>query len=603
MSSSIDNIRNFAIIAHIDHGKSTIADRIIHKCGGLTDREMKAQVLDSMDIERERGITIKAQTVKLNYTAKDGKKYLLNIIDTPGHVDFSYEVSRSLYACEGSILIVDSTQGVEAQTLANVYQALDINHEIIPVLNKIDLPASDLDRTNKQIEEVIGIDTSNAVPCSGKTGEGIEEILEQIIQVLPGPKGIKDEKLKCLLVDSWYDTYLGVVILVRVIDGKLSKNMKIKMMSTKQDYIIEKVGVFTPKPKNVDELNAGEIGFITTGIKVLSETKVGDTICDASNPITQALPGFKPSKPVVFCGLFPVDSSEYQKLKDGLAKLKLNDSSFSYEAESSSALGLGFRCGFLGLLHLEIVTERLEREFDINLLTTTPGVVYKIHLNNGKVIDLQNPSSLPEPTLIKMIEEPWIKSTIITPDEYLGSIIKICQDKRGIQTNLSYSGNRAVLNYELPLNEVVFDFNDRLKSMTSGYASFDYEIIEHREGDLVKMNILVNAEPVDALAMMIHKDFAQNTGREVCEKLKDLIPRHNFMIPIQAAIGGKIIARETIKGFKKDVLTKIHGGGAVDRKRKLLEKQKKGKARAKQFGKVEIPQEAFIGVLKINKEK
>ncbi len=603
MSSSIDNIRNFAIIAHIDHGKSTIADRIIHKCGGLTDREMKAQVLDSMDIERERGITIKAQTVKLNYTAKDGKKYLLNIIDTPGHVDFSYEVSRSLYACEGSILIVDSTQGVEAQTLANVYQALDINHEIIPVLNKIDLPASDLDRTNKQIEEVIGIDTSNAVPCSGKTGEGIEEILEQIIQVLPGPKGIKDEKLKCLLVDSWYDTYLGVVILVRVIDGKLSKNMKIKMMSTKQDYIIEKVGVFTPKPKNVDELNAGEIGFITTGIKVLSETKVGDTICDASNPITQALPGFKPSKPVVFCGLFPVDSSEYQKLKDGLAKLKLNDSSFSYEAESSSALGLGFRCGFLGLLHLEIVTERLEREFDINLLTTTPGVVYKIHLNNGKVIDLQNPSSLPEPTLIKMIEEPWIKSTIITPDEYLGSIIKICQDKRGIQTNLSYSGNRAVLNYELPLNEVVFDFNDRLKSMTSGYASFDYEIIEHREGDLVKMNILVNTEPVDALAMMIHKDFAQNTGREVCEKLKDLIPRHNFMIPIQAAIGGKIIARETIKGFKKDVLTKIHGGGAVDRKRKLLEKQKKGKARAKQFGKVEIPQEAFIGVLKINKEK
>ena len=603
MSSNIDNIRNFAIIAHIDHGKSTIADRIIHRCGGLTDREMKAQVLDSMDIERERGITIKAQTVKLNYTAKDGKKYLLNIIDTPGHVDFSYEVSRSLYACEGSILIVDSTQGVEAQTLANVYQALDINHEIIPVLNKIDLPASDLDRTNKQIEEVIGIDTSNAVPCSGKTGEGIEEILEQIIQVLPGPKGIKDEKLKCLLVDSWYDTYLGVVILVRVIDGKLSKNMKIKMMSTKQDYIIEKVGVFTPKPKNVDELNAGEIGFITTGIKVLSETKVGDTICDASNPINQALPGFKPSKPVVFCGLFPVDSSEYQKLKDGLAKLKLNDSSFSYEAESSSALGLGFRCGFLGLLHLEIVTERLEREFDINLLTTTPGVVYKIHLNNGKIIDLQNPSSLPEPTLIKIIEEPWIKSTIITPDEYLGSIIKICQDKRGIQTNLSYSGNRAVLNYELPLNEVVFDFNDRLKSMTSGYASFDYEIIEHREGDLVKMNILVNTEPVDALAMMIHKDFAQNTGREVCEKLKDLIPRHNFMIPIQAAIGGKIIARETIKGFKKDVLTKIHGGGAVDRKRKLLEKQKKGKARAKQFGKVEIPQEAFIGVLKINKEK
>ncbi len=590
MTTTIDNIRNFSIIAHIDHGKSTIADRIIHKCGGLTDREMKAQVLDSMDIERERGITIKAQTVKLNYKAKDGKNYVLNIIDTPGHVDFSYEVSRSLYACEGSILIVDSTQGVEAQTLANVYQALDINHEIIPVLNKIDLPASDIE------------DTSSAVPCSGKTGEGIDEILEQIIQTLPGPKGEKKEKLKCLLVDSWYDTYLGVVILVRVIDGKISKNMKIKMMSTNQEYFVEKVGVFTPKPKDISELNAGEIGFITTGIKVLSDTKVGDTICDALNPLNEALPGFKPSKPVVFCGLFPVDSSEYQKLKDGLAKLQLNDASFSYEPESSSALGLGFRCGFLGLLHLEIVTERLEREFDINLLTTTPGVVYKIHMNSGEVKDLQNPSSLPDPTLIKFIEEPWIKATIITPDQYLGSIIKICQNKRGIQTNLSYSGNRAVINYELPLNEVVFDFNDRLKSMTSGYASFDYEIIGHREGDLVKMSILVNAEPVDALAMMIHTDFAQSTGREVCEKLKDLIPRHNFMIPIQAAIGGKIIARETIKGFKKDVLTKIHGGGALDRKRKLLEKQKKGKARAKQFGKVEIPQEAFIGVLKISKE-
>ena len=603
MTNTIDNIRNFAIIAHIDHGKSTIADRIIHKCGGLTDREMKAQVLDSMDIERERGITIKAQTVKLNYKAKDGKNYVLNIIDTPGHVDFSYEVSRSLYACEGSILIVDSTQGVEAQTLANVYQALDINHEIIPVLNKIDLPASDTERTKKQIEEVIGIDTSSAVPCSGKTGEGIDNILEKIVNTLPGPKGLKDEKLKCLLVDSWYDTYLGVVILVRVIDGKITKNMKIRMMSTNQDYIVEKVGVFTPKPKDINELNTGEIGFITTGIKELSETKVGDTICDSNNILKEALPGFKPSKPVVFCGLFPVDSSEYQKLKDGLAKLQLNDASFSFEPESSSALGLGFRCGFLGLLHLEIVTERLEREFDINLLTTTPGVVYKIHMHNGKVEYLQNPSSLPDPTLIKFIEEPWIKATVITPDKYLGPIIKMCQGKRGIQTNLSYSGNRAVLNYELPLNEVVFDFNDRLKSMTSGYASFDYEIINHREGDLVKLGILVNGEPVDALAMMIHKNFAQSTGREVCEKLKDLIPRHNFMIPIQAAIGGKIIARETIKGFKKDVLTKIHGGGATDRKRKLLEKQKKGKARAKQFGKVEIPQEAFIGVLKIGGEK
>ncbi len=600
--SSIENIRNFAIIAHIDHGKSTIADRIIHKCGGLTDREMKAQVLDSMDIERERGITIKAQTVKLNYKSKSGKEYILNIIDTPGHVDFSYEVSRSLYACEGSILIVDSTQGVEAQTLANVYQALDSNHEIIPILNKIDLPASDLDRSNKQIEDVIGIDTKNSVPCSGKTGEGVDEILEKIIEILPSPKGQINEKLKCLLVDSWYDTYLGVVILVRVIDGKLKKNMRIKMMSNNKEYLIEKVGVFTPKPEDVDDLKAGEIGFITTGIKELSDTKVGDTICDANNPINDALPGFKPSKPVVFCGLFPVDSSEYQKLKDGLAKLKLNDASFTYEAETSSALGLGFRCGFLGLLHLEIVTERLEREFDINLLTTTPGVVYKVYMNNGEIKNLQNPSNLPDPTFIKMIEEPWIKATIITPDQYLGSIMKLCQNKRGVQTNLSYSGNRAVINYEIPLNEVVFDFNDRLKSMTSGYASFDYEIIGHKEGDLVKMGILVNSEPVDALAMMVHKDFAQSIGRDVCEKLKDLIPRHNFMIPIQAAIGGKIIARETIKGFKKDVLTKIHGGGARDRKRKLLDKQKKGKARSKQFGKVEIPQEAFIGVLKINKE-
>ena len=599
---NIDYIRNFAIIAHIDHGKSTIADRIIHRCGGLTEREMKAQVLDSMDIERERGITIKAQTVKLNYKSKNGKEYILNIIDTPGHVDFSYEVSRSLYACEGSILIVDSTQGVEAQTIANVYQALDMNHEIIPILNKIDLPASDLDRTSKQIEDVIGIETNNAIPCSGKTGEGIDDILEKIVSHLPSPKGNKDSMLKCLLVDSWYDTYLGVVILVRVIDGRIIKNMKIRMMSTNQEYTVEKVGVFTPKAKDINQLNSGEIGFIITGIKNLSDTKVGDTICDANKPLIKALPGFKPSKPVVFCGLFPVDSSDYQKLKDGLAKLQLNDASFSYEAESSSALGLGFRCGFLGLLHLEIITERLEREFDINLITTTPGVVYKVHLNNEKILELQNPSSLPDPTIIKYIEEPWIKATIITPDEYLGSIIKICQNKRGIQTNLTYSGNRAVLNYEIPLNEVVFDFNDRLKSMTSGYASFDYEILGHKEGDLVKLSILVNAEPVDALAMMVHKEFAQIIGREVCEKLKDLIPRHNFMIPIQAAIGGKIIARETIKGFKKDVLTKIHGGGALDRKRKLLEKQKKGKARAKQFGKVEIPQEAFIGVLKINKD-
>ena len=600
--SDINRIRNFAIIAHIDHGKSTIADRIIHKCGGLTDREMSAQVLDSMDIEKERGITIKAQTVRLNYKAKNGKDYILNIIDTPGHVDFSYEVSRSLSACEGSLLIVDSTQGVEAQTLANVYQALEINHEVVPVLNKIDLPASDVDKTKKEIEDVVGIDTSNAISCSGKTGEGIDNILESIIKILPPPKGAENNKLKSLLVDSWYDSYLGVVILVRVIDGQIKKGMKIKLMSNNQEHVIEKVGVFTPKPTNIDQLSSGQIGFIITGIKSLLETKVGDTICDASDPIDVPLPGFKPSKPVVFCGLFPIDSSEYQKLKDGLAKLRLNDASFSYEGESSSALGLGFRCGFLGLLHLEITTERLEREFDVNLITTTPGVIYKVHKAKGEIMDLQNPSNMPDPTRIEKIEEPWIKATIITPDEYLGTIIKICQDKRGVQTNLTYSGSRAVLSYELPLNEIVFDFNDRLKSVSSGYASFEYEITEHKEGDLVKLSILVNTEPVDALAMIIHKGFAEKTGRQVCEKLKDLIPRHNFMIPIQAAIGGKIVARESIKGFSKDVLTKIHGGGAGDRKKKLLKKQKKGKARSKQFGRVEIPQEAFIGVLKINKE-
>ncbi len=600
--STNENIRNFSIIAHIDHGKSTLADRLIHKCGGLTDREMKEQVLDSMDIERERGITIKAQTVRLSYTAKDGKKYLLNIIDTPGHVDFSYEVSRSLSACEGSILIVDSSQGVEAQTLANVYQALDNNHEIIPVLNKIDLPAADTEKVKKQIEDVIGIDTSRSINCSGKTGEGIDEILESIVKNLPYPKGNINNPLKSLLVDSWYDSYLGVVILVRVIDGTLKKGMKIQMMSNKTEHTIEKVGVFTPKAQDVEKISSGEIGFIITGIKNLSDTKVGDTICDLSNPIQKPLPGFKPSKPVVFCGLFPVDNSEYQKLKDGIAKLKLNDSSFSYEPESSSALGLGFRCGFLGLLHLEIITQRLEREFDINLITTTPGVIYKLNKKDGSVQELQNPTDMPDPTQIVSIEEPWIKATIIAPDKYLGSIIKICQDKRGIQINLTYSGNRAVLVYELPLNEVVFDFYDRLKSISSGYASFDYEITGYKEGDLVKMGILVNTEPVDALSMIIHKDFVYSQGRLVCEKLKELIPRHNFHIPIQAAIGGKVIARETIKGFRKDVLTKIHGGGARDRKRKLLDKQKKGKSKAKQFGRVEIPQEAFIGVLKINKE-
>ena len=599
--SNNEAIRNFSIIAHIDHGKSTLADRLIHKCGGLSDREMKNQVLDTMDIERERGITIKAQTVRLNYKAKDGKNYIFNIIDTPGHVDFSYEVSRSLSACEGSILIVDSTQGVEAQTLANVYQALDNNHEIIPVLNKIDLPAADTKKVKKQIEDVIGIDTSHSINCSGKTGEGVDEILESIVKTLPSPKGDIKKPLKCLLVDSWYDSYLGVVILVRVIDGSLKKDMEIKMMSNNSKHVIEKVGVFTPKPKNVNEISSGEIGFIITGIKNLSDTKVGDTICNASGFTEKPLPGFKPSKPVVFCGLFPVDNSEYQKLKDGLAKLKLNDSSFSYEPESSSALGLGFRCGFLGLLHLEIVTQRLEREFDINLITTTPGVIYKINKRDGSVQELQNPTDMPDPTKILSIEEPWIKATIITPDQYLGSVIKICQDKRGIQSNLTYSGNRAVLGYELPLNEIVFDFYDRIKSISSGYASFDYVITDYKEGNLVKMGILVNTEPVDALSMIINKDFAQLQGRLVCEKLKKLIPRHNFQIPIQAAIGGKIIARETIKGFKKDVLTRIHGGGARDRKKKLLDKQKKGKTRSKQFGQVEIPQEAFIGVLKINR--
>ena len=599
--SNNEAIRNFSIIAHIDHGKSTLADRLIHKCGGLSDREMKEQVLDSMDIERERGITIKAQTVRLNYKAKDGKNYILNIIDTPGHVDFSYEVSRSLSACEGSILIVDSSQGVEAQTLANVYQALDNNHEIIPVLNKIDLPAADADKVKKQIEDVIGIDTSYSINCSGKTGEGVDDILESIVKILPSPKGDIKKPLKCLLVDSWYDSYLGVVILVRMIDGNLKKGMEIKMMSSNSKHIIEKVGVFTPKPKDVEKISSGEIGFIITGIRNLSDTKVGDTIYDPSNPIEKPLPGFRPSKPVVFCGIFPVDNSEHQKLKDGLAKLKLNDSSFSHEAESSTALGLGFRCGFLGLLHLEIVTQRLEREFDINLITTTPGVIYKVNKRDGSVQELQNPTDMPDPTQILSIEEPWIKATIITPDQYLGSVIKICQDKRGVQSNLTYSGNRAVLKYELPLNEVVFDFYDRIKSISSGYASFDYEITDYKEGNLVKMGILVNTEPVDALSMIIHKDFAQSQGRLVCEKLKELIPRHNFQIPIQAAIGGKIIARETIKGFKKDVLTKIHGGGARDRKRKLLDKQKRGKTRAKQFGQVEIPQEAFIGVLKINK--
>jgi len=600
--TDISLIRNFSIVAHIDHGKSTLADRLIQTCGGLSDREMKQQVLDSMDIERERGITIKAQTVRLKYKHKDGKEYILNIIDTPGHVDFSYEVNRSLAACEGSLLVVDSTQGVEAQTLANVYQALDNNHEIITVLNKSDLPASEPDRVKSQIEDVIGIDTSNSILASGKTGEGVGDILKSIVENLPCPKGNSNDSLKALLVDSWYDSYLGVVILVRVIDGKIKKKDQIIMMSNNSKHDVERVGIFTPKPIDVNEIGPGEIGFIVTGIKDLSDTKVGDTITTSKNPTKVALAGFKPSKPVVFCGLFPIDSGDYSLLKDSLAKLKLNDSSIEYEPENSTALGLGFRCGFLGLLHLEIVVQRLEREYDINLITTTPGVVYKLETTDGKISDLQNPTNMPDTSLIKTIKEPWIVATIITPDEYLGSIIKICEEKRGIQKDMSYSGNRVVLKYDMPLNEVVFDFYDRLKSITSGYASFDYEISEYKDGDLIKLSILVNDEAVDALSMIIHKDFAQKQGRSICEKLKDLIPRHQFQIPIQAAIGGKIIARETIKGFKKDVLTKIHGGGALDRKRKLLDKQKKGKSRMKQFGKVEIPQEAFIGVLKINKE-
>ena len=602
MSSPTDLIRNFSIVAHIDHGKSTLADRLIQTCGGLQAREMKEQVLDSMDIERERGITIKAQTVRLNYKHKDGKNYILNIMDTPGHVDFSYEVSRSLAACEGSLLVVDSTQGVEAQTLANVYQAMDNNHEIVIVLNKADLPASEPEIVKKEIEDVIGLDTSDAILASGKTGIGIEDILNAIVEKLPSPKSVSNDQLKALLVDSWYDSYLGVVILVRVIDGFIKKDDEILMMSNGAKYQIDKVGVFTPKPIDKDSLGPGEMGFIVTGIKSVSETKVGDTITLAKNPITQALPGFKPSKPVVFCGLFPVDSSDYGLLRDSLGKLALNDSSLLYEPESSSALGLGFRCGFLGLLHLEIAVQRLDREYDLNLITTTPGVVYKLEKLDGTKNDLQNPSSMPEPNYIKAIKEPWINATLITPDEYLGSIIKLCEEKRGLQKNLSYSGNRAVLKYELPLNEVVFDFYDRLKSISSGYASFDYEISEYKEGELIKLSVLVNAEPVDALSMIIHREFATRQGRLICEKLKELIPRHQFQIPIQAAIGGKIIARETIQGFKKDVLTKIHGGGARDRKRKLLDKQKKGKSRMKKFGNVEIPQEAFVGVLKINKD-
>ncbi len=590
-------IRNFAIIAHIDHGKSTLADRIIQICGGLSEREMKEQVLDSMDIERERGITIKAQTVYLNYKSTNGKVYNFNLMDTPGHVDFSYEVSRSLSSCEGSLLIVDASQGVEAQTLANVYQAIDNNHEIIPVLNKIDLPSADPIRIQKQIEEVIGIDSSEAISVSAKTGEGVEDLLEAIVKKLPCPMISNEDKLVAMLIDSWYDAYLGVIILVRVKSGILSKGMKLRMMGTNASYNVEKCGFFTPKIKYVDKINSGEIGFITAGIKHVSDCKVGDTITDDLKPIEKPLPGFKPSVPVVFCGLYPVDADDYDLLKDSLMKLGLNDASFTFETETSAALGLGFRCGFLGLLHLEIIQERLNREFDLNLITTSPSVVYKIEKTNGEKIEIHNPSQLPDVVKINRIFEPIIKATILLPDEYLGPVIQLCTDRRGIQKDLSYVGKRAMIIYHLPLAEVVFDFYDRLKSITSGYASFDYEFIEYLDSDLVKVQIMVNSEPVDALSFISHKIKAASRGKIYCEKLKELIPRQQFKIPVQASIGGKIIARETINSYRKDVTAKLYGGD-VTRKNKLLDKQKKGKRRMRQFGKVEIPQSAFINVLK-----
>ena len=597
--SEVTNIRNFSIIAHIDHGKSTLADRLIQFCGALSNREMKEQVLDSMDIERERGITIKAQTVRLEYNAKDREKYILNIIDTPGHVDFSYEVNRSLSACEGSLLVVDASQGVEAQTLANLYQAVENDHIIIPVLNKIDLPAADPERVKTQIKEILGVDTSNVLEISAKSGIGIEDVLETVVSELSPPTGEPNNKLKAMLVDSWYDAYLGVVILVRVIDGSIKKGMEVKFHATNSKHLIERVGTFNPKMTFVDEIKTGELGYITAAIKEVAQTKVGDTIIMANDKETLPLPGFKPSQPVVFCGLFPTNAADFKFLKDALAKLRLNDSSFHFEQETSAALGMGFRCGFLGLLHLEIIVERLDREFDIDLITTAPSVIYNIEMNKGEMIELHNPADMPDTTLIKSISEPWIKATIICPNEFVGNIISLCEDKRGIQLELSYSETRVILIYQLPLNEIVFDFYDRLKSISSGYASFDYEIDEYKESDLVKLSLLVNAEPVDALSMIVHRDFSERKGRAICEKLKELIPRHQFHIPIQAAIGGKIIARETVSGYRKNVIEKIHGGGATDRKRKLLDKQKKGKQRLRTFGKVDIPQEAFIAALKV----
>ncbi|MPT23398.1 MAG: elongation factor 4 [Starkeya sp.] len=599
MTTPLDHIRNFSIVAHIDHGKSTLADRLIQITGGLSEREMSEQVLDNMDIERERGITIKAQTVRLSYKAKDGQDYVLNLIDTPGHVDFAYEVNRSLAAVEGSLLVVDASQGVEAQTLANVYQAIDNNHEIVPVLNKVDLPAAEPDKVKAQIEDVIGLDASNAILISAKTGIGIPDVLEAIVTRLPPPKGDREAPLKALLVDSWYDVYLGVVVLVRIVDGVMKKGMRIKMMQTGAVYEVDRVGVFTPKLTVMSELGTGEIGFLTGSIKEVADTRVGDTITEEKRPTAEALPGFKPAQPVVFCGLFPVDAADFEDLRAAMGKLRLNDASFSFEMETSAALGFGFRCGFLGLLHLEIIQERLEREFNLDLIATAPSVIYEIEMNDGSVLELHNPADMPDVVKIKEIREPWIRATILTPDDYLGSVIKLCQDRRGSQIELTYVGARAMLTYDLPLNEVVFDFYDRLKSISKGYASFDYHITDYRVGDLVKMSILVNAEPVDALSMLVHRTRAEYRGRAMCEKLKDLIPQHLFQIPIQASIGAKIIARETIRALRKDVTAKCYGGD-ITRKRKLLEKQKEGKKKMRQFGRVEIPQEAFIAALKVD---
>ena len=591
-------IRNFSIVAHIDHGKSTIADRLIQICGGLSEREMTEQVLDNMDIERERGITIKAQTVRLNYKAADGKDYVLNLMDTPGHVDFGYEVSRSLAACEGSLLVVDASQGVEAQTLANVYQAIDANHEIVPVLNKIDLPAAEPERVKAQIEDVIGLPADDAIAASAKTGAGMPEILEALVNRLPAPTGDATAPLKALLVDSWYDAYLGVMTLVRVRDGVLKKGMKIRMVGTGATHVVERVGVFSPKPIPVDELGPGEIGFINAGVKTVSDAKVGDTITDERRPCEKALPGFAPSVPVVFCGLFPVDTNDFSTLREALDKLSLNDASFSFEAETSAALGFGFRCGFLGLLHMEVIRDRLTREFNLDLISTAPSVVYQIELTDGKRFDLHNPADMPEVTRIRQIEEPWIKATIMTPDEYLGPVLTLCTERRGEQIDLTYAGNRAMVVYRLPLNEVVFDFYDRLKSVTKGYASFDYAVDDYRAGDLVKVSILVNSDPVDALSMIVHREQAENRGRAICIRLKDLVPRQMFKVALQAAIGGKVIARETISALRKDVTAKCYGGD-ITRKKKLLEKQKEGKKKMRQFGKVEIPQNAFFEALKM----